>query len=152
MRAILYTGLFVFLSLCLGHFAMAQEELRTTPYGNVPQQAMEAMQSSTGNVPEETPRSPFGGVSQVQQQKSLPETPGKKANLSPSESLWSSVTNKPQQAAAPQKMAPTKQKLIPSTFGNVDKTGSVNPFGGVRQTAPPCPFGNVPTRMKPASR
>jgi len=152
MRAVLYAGLFMCLSFCLGHFAMAQQELQTSPYGNVPQQAMEVMQGGTENAPEEVPRSPFGGVPQVQQQKSLPETPGKKENLSPSESLWSIATNKPQQAAAPQKMAPIKQKLIPSTFGNVDKTGSMNPFGGVRQIAPPGPFGNVPARVKPASR
>jgi len=154
MKTLLCSGFVMWFMICAGHSVMAQDQQPANPYGGVLQQAEEAMQGSSpaANVLQVAPRSPFGDVPQVQQQKSLPVGPRRKENLSPSESLWTLATPQPRKTAAPAKTAPINQKLMPSTFGNVDKSGGINPFGGVRQTAPPAPFGNVPMKMTPSPR
>lgn len=155
MKTLLCSGFFVWFMICAGHTVMAQEDQQANPFGSVLQQADEAMQqgsSPLATFPEVAPRSPFGDVPQVQQQKSQAAGPRRKENLSPSESLWSLATPQSRKTTAPAKTAPISQKLMPSTFGNVEKGGGVNPFGGVRQSGPPGPFGNVPLKMTPSSR
>lgn len=154
MKTLLCSGFFVWFMIFAGHSVMAQDDQQAKPFGSALQQAEEAMQgpSPAANVPAVAPRSPFGDVPQVQQQASQPAGPRRKENLSPSENLWSLATPQSRKTTAPAKTAPINQKLMPSTFGNVEKGGGINPFGGVRQSGPPGPFGNVPLKMTPSSR
>ncbi len=154
MKTLLCSGIIVWFMICTGHPVMAQDDQQAKPLGSVLQQAEETMQGSSpaASVPEVAPRSPFGDVPQVQQQTSQPAGPRRKENLSPSESLWSLATPQSRKTTAPAKTAPINQRLMPSTFGNVEKSGGINPFGGVRQGGPPGPFGNVPMKMMPSSR